>query len=131
VNIDRGLDEFETLRLQLTKSLTTRHPEAAQPDKEASLIEFLIHIREQDDRFGRHGKKLGVAFQNLTVKGLDTQTSIVKTFPDAVLGSLGPDLWRFIRKWILRKSPAVSGAPLRTLLHNFAGAVRGGEVINL
>lgn len=68
-----------------------------------------------------------MAYQGLTVKGIDAQTSLVKTFPDAILGSLGPDLWRFIQTWILRRSPG-SGRPLRTLINDFTGVVRGGEV---
>jgi hypothetical protein len=128
VNIEKGLEEFDNLRLELTRTRTTRHPDAPELNKEADLIEFLTHAQEQDDQFGRHGKKLGVAFKGLTVKGVDTQTSYVKTFPDAILGSLGPDLWRFVKTWILRQSPAKSGAPLRTLINEFCGVVRGGEV---
>ena len=128
VNVERGLEEFENLRLELTRTRTTRHPEAPELSKEADLIEFLSHAQAQDDRFGRLGKKLGVAYKGLTVKGVDSQTSFVKTFPDAILGSMGPDLWRFIQKWILRRSPASSGAPLRTLISDFCGVVRGGEV---
>lgn len=131
VNIQKGLEEFENLRLELTRTRTSRHPDAPELNKEADLIEFLTHAQEQDDQFGRRGKKLGVAFKSLTVKGVDTQTSYVKTFPDAVLGSLGPDLWRFIQTWILRRSPAKSGAPLRTLIKDFCGVVRGGEVYSL
>lgn len=128
VNVERGLEEFEHLRLELTKTRTTRHPEAPELNKEADLIEFLTQAQAQDDRMGRHGKKLGVAYKGLTVKGIDAQTSFVKTFPDAILGSLGPDLWRFIQTWVLRRTPASSGAPLRTLIHDFSGVVRGGEV---
>lgn len=128
VNVEKGLEEFDHLRLELTKTRTTRHPEAPELNKEADLIEFLTQAQEQDDRMGRHGKKLGVAYKGLTVKGIDAQTSFVKTFPDAILGSLGPDLWRFIQKWILRRTPGASGASLRTLIHDFSGVVRGGEV---
>jgi len=127
VNVDQGLAEFDNLRLSLTRTRTTRHPEAPELNKEADLIEFLTHAQEQDDRFGRPGKKLGVAYKGLTVKGIDSQASFVKTFPDAILGSLGPDLWRFIQKWILRRNPN-SGA-LRTLINDFTGVVRGGEVL--
>jgi hypothetical protein len=131
VNVEKGLEEFENLRLTLTQTRTTRHPEAPELSKEADLIEFLTHAQAQDEQFDRHGKKLGVAWRGLTVKGLDTQTSFVKTFPDAILGSLGPDLWRFIQTWILRRTPASSGAPLRTLINDFTGVVRGGEVLLL
>jgi hypothetical protein len=130
VDVEQGLQEFENLRLELTRTRTSRHPEAPELDKEADLIEFLTHARQNDDEFGRPGKKLGVAYKNLTVKGIDTQTSLVKTFPDAIIGSLGPDLWRFIRTWILRRNPSAS-EPLRTLINDFSGVVRGGEVSDL
>src|SRR5271168_5058629 len=126
VNVDKGLQEFENLRLELTRTRTTRHPEAPELSKEADLIEFLTHAQEQDAQYGRHGKKLGVAYKGLSVKGVDSQMSYVKTFLDAVVGSCGPDLYKFVRKWILRRPPS---GPLRTLLHDFTGIVRGGEVL--
>ena len=128
VNVSNGVAEFENLRLELTRTRTTRHPEAPELNKEADLIEFLTHAQQQDEQYGRHGKKLGVAYKGLSVKGLDSQTSYVKTFLDAVVGSCGPDLYRFVRKWILRRPPS---GPLRTLLHDFTGVVRGGEVRSL
>jgi hypothetical protein len=126
VNVEEGVQEFENLRLELTRTRTTRHPEAPELNKEADLIDFLMHAQQQDEQFGRPGKKLGVAYKGLTVKGIDSQRSFVKTFPDAILGSLGPDLWQLIQTWILRRNPA-KGAPLRTLIHEFCGVVRGGE----
>jgi len=126
VNVSNGVAEFENLRLELTRTRTTRHPEAPELNKEADLIEFLTHAQQQDEQYGRHGKKLGVAYKGLSVKGLDSQTSYVKTFLDAVVGSCGPDLYKFVRKWILRRPPS---GPLRTLLHDFTGIVRGGEVL--
>lgn len=72
---------------------------------------------------------MGVEYKGLTVKGVDTQTSLVKTFPDAILGSLGPDLSRIIQTWVLKKNP--SSGPLRTLINEFTGVVRGGEVFDL
>jgi len=128
VSIPRGLEDLEDLRLELTRTRTSRHPDAPELNKEADLLEFLVHSQQQDDQFGRHGKKLGVAFKGLSVRGVDMQTSFVKTFGDAVVGSLGPDLWGFIQVWILRRSPVKTGAPLRTLIDNFCGVVRGGEV---
>lgn len=59
VNVEQGLHELENLRLEPTRTRTTRHPEAKELDKEADLIEFLMHTKQQDEHFGRPGKKLG------------------------------------------------------------------------
>ena len=69
----------------------------------------------------------GLLTRDLLSRESILKRSFVKTFPDAILGSLGPDLWRFIKTWILRQNPA-KGAPLRTLINDFTGVVRGGEV---
>jgi len=83
---------------------------------------------EKRTESGESTKKLGVVFKNVTVRGVSSTASYVRTLPQAVLGSFGPDLYRFVSRWI----PALSTGPrpeLRTLIHDFSGVVRHGEMM--
>lgn len=90
------------------------------------------------DRFMREGhfekrtddkshKKVGVIYKDLTVKGIGSTTSFVKTLPDAILGTFGPDLWRIISGFV----PALRrrSGETRTLINGFTGCVRDGEMM--
>ncbi|KAH1367078.1 hypothetical protein KXW98_000013 [Aspergillus fumigatus] len=93
------------------------------------LGEFLMggHL-ERRTTTGEPAKKVGVLFKHLTVKGVETGASFVRTLPDAVVGTFGPDLYRIVCSFIpqLRfgKQP-----PVRELLHDFTGLVREGEMM--
>jgi ABC-type multidrug transport system ATPase subunit len=93
------------------------------------LDEFLMggHLERRTTN-GEPAKKVGVLFKNLTVKGVETGASFVRTLPDAVVGTFGPDLYRIVCSFIpqLRfgKQP-----PVRELLHDFTGLVREGEMM--
>ncbi|PYH66150.1 ABC drug exporter AtrF [Aspergillus vadensis CBS 113365] len=93
------------------------------------LSEFLMggHL-ERRTTAGEPAKKVGVVFKDVTVKGVETGASFVRTLPDAVIGTFGPDLYnivcRFAPKLRFGRKP-----PVRDLLHEFTGAVREGEMM--
>ncbi|OBR15190.1 ABC-2 type transporter [Colletotrichum higginsianum IMI 349063] len=72
-------------------------------------------------------KRLGVSFKNLTVKGVESSTKQVVTFPRDLVNTFGPDLYHFIAgifpKLRLRKEPTVD------LVRNMTGTVRHGEIM--
>lgn len=72
-------------------------------------------------------KKVGVVFENLTVKGVGSTSTLVRTVPDAILGTFGPDLFRLVSRFI----PALRfrAPPTRNLIHDFTGCVRDGEMM--
>jgi ABC-type multidrug transport system ATPase subunit len=72
-------------------------------------------------------KRVGVVYRNLTVKGIGSTASFVRTVPDAVIGTFGPDLYRNITK--LFPSLNFRKLPTRTLIHDFTGCVRDGEMM--
>ncbi|OJJ04691.1 hypothetical protein ASPVEDRAFT_807620 [Aspergillus versicolor CBS 583.65] len=142
--------ELTRLSLQRTKSTTkdgpsrlrsraSQHqdPEKALEEEEAGedesgefdLTDFLMggHL-ERRTTAGDPAKKVGVVFKNLTVKGVQTGASFVRTLPDAVVGTFGPDLYniicRFVPQLRFGKKP-----PVRDLVHDFTGAVREGEMM--
>ncbi|PGH03251.1 hypothetical protein AJ80_08717 [Polytolypa hystricis UAMH7299] len=118
-------------------SLTAEEGEAIHPassestlaGEEFELDQFLKdgHL-ERRTTTGGPAKKIGVVFKNLTVKGVDASTSFVKTLPDAVLGTFGPDLYNILVQFVpalrLGKRP-----PTRELIRDFCGALRAGEMM--
>ncbi|KAI8961493.1 ABC-2 type transporter-domain-containing protein [Daldinia sp. FL1419] len=77
-----------------------------------------------------HGseKRVGVIYKNLTVKGVASASSFVRTLPDAIIGTFGPDLYRIVSGFfpMLRFGRK---QPTRTLINNFTGCVRDGEMM--
>ncbi|OBT65918.1 hypothetical protein VE03_05485 [Pseudogymnoascus sp. 23342-1-I1] len=104
---------------------------AAEADdaEDFQLDRFLLGGQlERRTTAGDAGKKVGVVFKNMTVVGVNSSATFVKTLPDAVLGSLGPDLYRHASNLI----PALKfgkAPPTRNLIHDFTGAVRDGEMM--
>lgn len=93
------------------------------------LGEFLVggHL-ERRTTAGEPAKKVGVVFKNLTVQGVQTGASFVRTLPHAVVGTFGPDLYnlicRFVPQFRFGRQP-----PVRDLISDFSGAVREGEMM--
>jgi ATP-binding cassette subfamily G (WHITE) protein 2 (SNQ2) len=135
--------ELTRLSLHRTRSTTKsgrrksrRHDEEkakeeseAEAENDFDLGEFLIsgHL-ERRTTAGEPAKKVGVVFKNLTVQGIETGASFVRTLPHAVIGTFGPDLYnlicRFAPQLRVGKKP-----PVRDLIHDFNGAIREGEMM--
>ncbi|OQE21726.1 hypothetical protein PENSTE_c011G08630 [Penicillium steckii] len=151
-----ALEDLEEMRRELTrlslhrtrsaggKSMSRRKSRASRKDEEKALDgassdtevdsgfdlgEFLIggHL-ERRTTAGEPAKQIGVVFKNLTVKGVETGASFVRTLPHAVIGTFGPDLYNVICNFVpqlrVGKKP-----PIRDLIHDFSGAVREGEMM--
>lgn len=101
--------------------------EEGEEEEDLELDQFLRegHFEKRSD--GASAKKVGVIFKNLTVKGLGSTATFVRTLPDAVLGTFGPDLYHIICRFI--PSLAKKNGELRTLVHDFTGCVRDGEML--
>ncbi|KAJ5566849.1 CDR ABC transporter [Penicillium sp. DV-2018c] len=144
-----AMEEIEGMRRELTrlslhrtrsttksvsrfKSRTSRFDEEeaeGKADADFDLGEFLIGgTLERRTTAGEPAKKVGVVFKNLTVKGVETGASFVRTLPHAVVGTFGPDLYnlvcRFVPQLRFGKQP-----PVRDLIHDFSGTVREGEMM--
>ncbi|ROV95974.1 hypothetical protein VMCG_07971 [Cytospora schulzeri] len=131
-----------TRRSRRTASRARRPSTARKEDEESQIGETGSDDKDEDDfkldvfmreghfekrKDGRSAKKVGVVFKNLTVKGIGASTTFVKTLPDAVLGTFGPDLYRLVSRFI----PALrsSTGETRTLINDFSGVVRDGEMM--
>ncbi|KAK0612478.1 ABC-2 type transporter-domain-containing protein [Bombardia bombarda] len=116
---------------------------SGQQDEEESIAEQSSSSEGDDfelEQFMRNGhlekrtesgestKKVGVVFKNLSVKGVNSSASLVRTLPEAILGTFGPDLYHMIAKWVPVLRLGKQG-DLRTLIHDFTGVVRHGEMM--
>lgn len=72
-------------------------------------------------------KRVGVVYKNLAVKGTGSTTSVVRTVPDAVLGTFGPDLYHLLCRWL--PFIKLGHTETRTLIHDYTGCVRDGEMM--
>ena len=101
----------------------------AEKEEEFELGDFIKegHFEKRNGE-GGSTKKVGVVFKNLTVKGAGSTANFVRTLPDAVLGTFGPDLYRLVTRFV----PALrfgSPGPTRVLTNDFTGVVRNGEMM--
>lgn len=83
---------------------------------------------EKRNQEGGSAKKVGVVFKHLTVRGAGSMANHVRTLPDAILGTFGPDLYRLFTRFI----PGLtfgSSEPTRVLTNDFTGVVRDGEMM--
>ncbi|KAF3769587.1 putative ABC transporter [Cryphonectria parasitica EP155] len=96
-------------------------------DDEFELDAFIREGHFEKRKEGRSAKKVGVVFKNLTVEGAGETVQFVKTLPDAILATFGPDLYRLLSRFLpfLR----FDNGKRRTLIHDFTGVVRGGEMM--
>lgn len=56
-----------------------------------------------------------------------SSASFVRTVPDAIIGTFGPDIYRNVTKFF--PSLRLWNPPTRTLIHDFTGCVRDGEMM--
>lgn len=99
-------------------------------DEAFDLGDFLRGgLLERRTTAGDPAKKISVVFRNLSVQGAVSGASFVRTLPDAVLGTFGPDLYRLITNLVPRLQLARSKPPVRNLVHDFSGTLREGEMM--
>lgn len=91
------------------------------------LDEFIREGHFEKRKEGESAKKVGVVFKNLTVEGVGETVQFVKTLPDAIVGTFGPDLYRLLSRFFPFLGAA--GGKRRTLLHDISGVVRDGEMM--
>ena len=85
-------------------------PEGTQ---EWSITEEVHKLKERDMANGGKPRKLGVTWQNLTVKGISTEA----TFNENVLSQFNPF------------GKSTKNAPLKTIINNSFGCVKPGEML--
>ncbi|KAF2499776.1 hypothetical protein BU16DRAFT_480695 [Lophium mytilinum] len=126
-----GLSRIISRRRRPTTAGTEDTEPGEEPldkDEDFQLHDFMREGHFEKRQNGVSAKKVGVTWKNLTVKGAGSTTAFVRTLPDAVIGTFGPDLYKIISGFI----PALKlkkHVETRTLLHGFCGVLRDGEMM--
>ncbi|KAJ8611335.1 hypothetical protein MRB53_038005 [Persea americana] len=97
-------------------------------EEDFQLDEFMREGHFEKRRDNRAAKKVGVVYKDLTVLGSGSTATFVKTLPDAVIGTFGPDLYRILCRFMPFLRFGRQGAT-RTLINKFTGLVRDGEMM--
>ncbi|KAF2087829.1 ABC drug exporter AtrF [Saccharata proteae CBS 121410] len=113
-----------------TESADSKESEkpSSEEEGEFELEQFMREGHFEKRVEGRSAKRVGVVWKNLTVKGVGSSTTFVRTLPDAIVGTFGPDLYHILSRFIpfLRFS---KHQQTRDLVHDFSGVVRDGEMM--
>lgn len=96
-------------------------------ENDFELGEFMREGHLGQRKGDKSAKKVGVVYKNLTVKGVGAGATFVRTLPDAILGTFGPDLYHILCRFI----PFLhhKNGELKTLINDFSGVVRDGEMM--
>lgn len=100
----------------------------ADIEDDFELGEFMKEGHFEKRKNGESTKKVGVVWRNLTVKGVGSTSVFVRTLPDAVLGTFGPDLYKILSRYI----PALNfgrKSQTRTLINDFSGLLKDGQMM--
>lgn len=101
---------------------------ATEKEDEFELGAFMKEGHFEKRKNGRSAKKVGVVWKNLTVQGVGSTTTFVRTLPDAIIGTFGPDLYALASRLI----PALKSSrqsQTRTLIKDYSGVVKDGEMM--
>lgn len=148
-----AMEDFRALRRELTNRSKASHRQSTrrqstatdavpEDDEESQVGNIEAQPKDEDDfslsdfmreghlgqrRGDKSAKKVGVVYKNLTVKGVGSAATFVRTLPDAILGTFGPDLYHLLSRFL----PFLRGknGELRTLINDFSGVVRDGEMM--
>ncbi|KAF2710440.1 ABC transporter-like protein [Pleomassaria siparia CBS 279.74] len=98
-----------------------------EQEDDFELGEFMKEGHFEKRKDGQSAKRVGVVWKSLTVKGVGSTASFVRTLPDAILGTFGPDLYKIVSGFI----PALKFGKVQTrvLINDFSGVVRDGEMM--
>ncbi|KAF2097734.1 ABC multidrug transporter-like protein [Rhizodiscina lignyota] len=125
-------DIFRTLsrkRSNLSSDLsrkTTEDPEALEEQEEINrLMSRMFGRTRQANSEEEKTRHVGVIFKNLTVRGMGLGAAIQPTAGDIFLG-----LPRFIKNLLtLGPSKAAGKPPVRTIIDDFSGCIKPGEML--
>ncbi|KAI9659220.1 MAG: hypothetical protein M1831_003802 [Alyxoria varia] len=123
-----GMSNLGRNNTTLDRRKTEDIVEGTGPEDEFPLEDFMRagHFGKRTGE--RSAKKIGVLFKNLNVKGVGASSVTVRTLPEAILGTFGPDLYHLLCRFLPFLAFGNHGQ-LRTLINDFTGLVRDGEMM--
>ncbi|KAK4622564.1 ABC multidrug transporter I [Fulvia fulva] len=102
----------------------TSSPGTSEDEGAFDLQEYLRSSKQLEEEFGIKSKKIGVIWENLTVKGMGGAKIFVKTFPDAFT-----DFFGFPVKFTMGLFGFGKKGREVNILQDFKGVVKPGEMV--
>lgn len=139
VNIEKSKEVYYELSKQISRDSNENNSNKVEDSSEITfnehtkdrfnLHDFLSNDKQKLEDAGKtSNKRLGLAWKNLRVNGAGGESTFVKTFPEAVLGTFGPDVYNFIIGYFPQLDIIGKKTPIRPLIHDFTGAL-GNEMM--
>ncbi|KAK0522180.1 ATP-binding cassette transporter snq2, partial [Tilletia horrida] len=130
VNVDAAKKEFHDLEQSLSRQEHAHNAKDGNKDVEAqdeeddfSLVDYLQSVYNESSQHGVKAKRIGVTWDDLTVRGVSSMQLQIRTFPDAVIGTfLGP-------VFSIASKLGLFSMGERKILQGFNGSVRPGEMV--
>lgn len=124
----RDAEGDETSSQTFTEAADEEQGEKREEEDDFALDQFMREGHFEKRVENRSAKRVGVIYRNLTVKGVGSTATFVKTLPDAVIGTFGPDLYKLACRFMPFLAFGRHG-PTRILINDFTGLVRDGEMM--
>ncbi|KAI9013954.1 ABC-2 type transporter-domain-containing protein [Phycomyces nitens] len=124
VNIEGAIDEYETLKRELTTlsrktTNTSKLEQGNAPSEDFNLDEFLNGVSSDFSKAGHTKKHIGVVWKNLTVEGVAAEAHTISTVATFPLKALK----------MLKDSFKKQDIPQKVILRNNTGFCKDGEML--
>ncbi|TIB07969.1 hypothetical protein E3P92_03903 [Wallemia ichthyophaga] len=135
VDVERSKEIYHNLNQKLSRdgnehSKRSSSDATVAEDGSFDLQDFVNNEKQGLEKVGKTPKpNMGIAWKDLTVKGAGGGSTFIKTFPDAVIGTLGPDAYHFVTQYIPQLNIFGKSPPVRNLINSFNGTLGGGEMM--
>jgi ATP-binding cassette subfamily G (WHITE) protein 2 (SNQ2) len=127
--VTRKSTRHSNVQTDLECQLACSDAEDETEEENFQLSDFLKAGHFEKRKNEASGKRMSVCFKHLTVQGVGETATFVKTLPEAVLGTFGPDLYRLCARFIPGLPTSNSRGARRCLINDFNGVVRNGEML--
>lgn len=130
----RPASRHQTAQTDASRTEDSEDIEAQMAGKDDEGEDFSLGDFLKDGHFekrteGQSAKKVGVVWKHLTVQGVGVTATFVKTLPDAIVGTFGPDLYRIVSRFVPSLPQLGRHGERLDLIHDFSGVVRDGEMM--
>ncbi|KAE8190687.1 hypothetical protein CF336_g5197, partial [Tilletia laevis] len=130
VNVEGAKETFHDLEKSLSnaskqngQAQKEKDVEAQEEEEEFSLVDYLQTVYTESSHAGVKAKRVGVTWDDLTVRGVGSMQLKIRTFPDAVMGAfLGP-VFKIAGKLGVFKMGE------RKILQGFNGSIQPGQMV--
>ncbi|KAK4637309.1 ABC multidrug transporter atrF [Fulvia fulva] len=120
----KHLSRRNTNRSGHSLSRETTQADSEEPAEINRLMSQMFGRTRQQNSEEEQTRHVGVMFKHLTIKGMGLGAALQPTFSDPFVGPL-----RKVRELLTKGRTAVSKPPVKTIIDDFSGCIRPGEML--